>query len=179
MLHESVLIKRSQKKEKGNVLKEQFYFEEIENITDFSGFLVNLSKVNQDKIILVLSGINKGYETYKGGGDFEKSYSKIMSLLKGESEYFEEIKTNYLIVFSKDNLVKHESELYELSLIFYFSSLIGLRNNFTLQDVRKVYGKISLHGIFSFKRWRQIADWLSFFDGEHFEGEFSSLVPSD
>lgn len=153
---------------------------EINNIDVYLSlkkFVVDLESIKGNKVLLILSGINEGYETYKTHKIYNESLSSIMCSLKKVSIIITKEKRGYInhyVIISKSNLIMLESKLFEVCVLFRFSSIYDLLECKTEDEINRNIERFSFYGIFSFKRWYRFISSQMFFDGEHLAGRIAN-----
>ncbi|AXT59057.1 hypothetical protein D1816_01385 [Aquimarina sp. AD10] len=157
--------------------KDFFEIDNIETYLNLEKFVVNFDNDKSDKILLILSTQNLGYKIYKGEDYYKNKIDALLSIFnetlfcikKKEGDFVE-----YFALFNKDKFNLLEDKLYEVCVLFRFSSLLGIKRNTEIKEIEKSIYRFSFYGIHSYKKWRRISDWNLFFDGEHLSGHLIS-----
>lgn len=157
------------------ISKVDFSINRIEDYLINKKFLIDLNSLEDEQVFIILSSLNEGYNIYNG---LEKNtkilINNIIHKIPKTSFVWEDKRKSYplfYIVISLKDLDKLESILFEVCLIFKFSSFMGLKNNIKISDIQTEVNRFTLSSIFNSKRWKNLSNWQLFFDGEHLTGE--------
>ncbi len=159
---------------------QKLYFEidAIDRYLSSKSFVINVKTIKTNKVLLVLSGEHESYKTFKGSTYYYKSFNSLINYFKS-LDLFYEIKKNkysiYVVILNKEDIIKNESKLYELCLLFRFSSIFSIKKEVKKKDALNIINKLSFYSLNNFKRWKKIIIDGIFFDAEHLSGYLIEL----
>ena len=155
-----------------------FKFEQIETYINLKEYLIEDSEIKSDKILLILSGVNVGYKIYKQEEEYIKTLNSVIKLLSSFTFFIQDDKKKYLhyyVILNKLDFLNNEYLLYEICLLFRFSSFLGLKTSIAEKEITCIIKNFSFYNVFNIKRWKSVANWQLFFDGEHLTGNLDSI----